>query len=72
MNTLKARGLVLSWARKNRGAAPLTAAYVARQVDWPEDEVVLALRSSPCFRCVHMQAETEFFARVADLTGASR
>ncbi len=50
----------------------MTAAYVARQVDWPEDEVVLALRSSPCFRCVHMQAETEFFARVADLTGASR
>ena len=69
---LMLRGRILRWARENRGAAPFAAEYVGKEIDWPADEVALALRSCSSFRCVHVQGETEFFRLVADLPAACR
>ena len=69
---LMLRGRILRWARENRGAAPFAAEHVGKEIDWPADEVALALRSCSSFRCVHVQGETEFFSLVADLPAACR
>ena len=69
---LMLNGLLMRWARENRGAAPFAAEYVGKEIHWPADEVALALRSCSSFRCVHVHGETEFFSQVADLPAACR
>ena len=69
---LMLKGLLLKWARTNRGIPPFAAEYVARQLDWPVAEIRRALKDSRLFRIVHVQNETEFHSLVADLPAACR
>ncbi len=72
MDRLMLRGRIANWARKRTSQAPFAAELVATQIDWMVEEVRDVLKSSPNYRLVHVQGETEFFALTAHLPAACR
>ena len=72
MDRLMLRGRIVGWARKRTCKAPFAAELVARQTDCAVEQVRDVLKSSPNYRLVHVQGDTEFFSLTRDLPEACR